>query len=207
MKTYTSKDLHSKDHITTLIRGSVMLAIILAGVVCIKLGMLDKYLANTGIGNLSEKMTGVYIIAACLAGIFLLINLDNFIMSKKYEKAFVKLNEEELVEQIQNHLIHVEKSGKKPIFFTEKYLISVNTNIIPMEIIDWLYVTQTKNGPLFKLFTLEGKEVATGISGYNKHAKACTEAIIKANPKVLTGYSSDNETLHKKHVSEFKKRK
>lgn len=207
MKTYQAKDLHSKAHVTTLIRGLFMLAIIGVAVIFIKLGKIDDLISKNGGIKLSENMTGVYIIAACLAGIFLLINFDNFFMSRKYEKLVRKYTDAELLEQVQNHLIYVHKKGKKPIFFTQKYLIAVNTNIIPMALIDWQYTVTNRNGPVFKLKTLEDKEVATGISGYDKHAKPCIEALVKANPNLIVGYSLENSKLHKKHVSAYKKQK
>lgn len=203
MKKYNSKDLHSKNHIRSVISGCSGIALICAFILVCGTGVFDKYVKNPE--GISGNMNVLWMIGGLLSLTIIIVMLSNIFSSKKYEELVLNYTEEDLLEQMNNHMIYVSKSGKTSIYFTEKYLISVNNTIVPMNMLAWQFIRTTKNGPIYVLKTLDGKELSAGISGYKKHAEPCTEAIKKANPGILIGYNSDNETLYKKHKAEYKK--
>jgi len=147
------------------------------------------------------------VLGGCIFLIAAIMFFSDLYGYNKMKKKIASFDEKEILDQLNSHLLHAHtnsKSGRISCFFTEKYVISVGSDIIPVDDIDWTYVQIQNSTPYYVIRLLNNREFRPGVLAYKDAVKPCDSALLKANPKILVGATKENSDKHKERVKEYR---
>lgn len=143
-------------------------------------------------------------------GVLLLIFSLHF---RKLRKQLNTFGEDDVLDQINHHTIHVFMKKKWPqTFFTEKYVFDLENAVLEVSSIDMAYGADYYGKTCIALFPIDGHQynVCPGIDVQGRNAPSdekilCLNALAQANETIMIGYTATNTKMHSAHCKEYKK--
>ncbi len=209
----------TKDLFSMRPRRSLCLKIFLIGLIPLTIGtaLLITRLLSPSISNkfgwwvtCTILFFGFGIACTVSLAVLLLIFSRHFRKMQKQLKAF---GEDDVIDQINHHTIHVFMKKKWPqTFFTEKYVFDLENAVIDVSTIDMAYGADFYGKTCVALFPVDGRKynVCPGIEVQTDNRQTnekllCLDALVKANKAIMVGYTATNTKLHSAHCKEYKK--
>lgn len=198
-----------KDIIKGKVLGAVIFFLSVALAVYVALfyfDIVDLYWLQDLMPNKNFDFYENKMVLVLISGLFLLLGCLLFFSERFYigkiKKNLAEFSEDDVLDQMNGHLLFVSKYGKDPVFFvTDKYIIHKNTFICKTQDVSWVYMERAKeyNNLMIRLRNNKTYNGGSTIAG-NGQQKQCIEAMSKVCSDLLVGATKENKEKHKDRI-------
>ena len=201
---YSLKDICTKkpgNLVALIISGALFVYVLLFFLGSVSLDFILEYVPNKEMDLDSFKLpllltVGlVFLIAA-------IVFISDTVTQSRISKSLTEYTEDDVLDQMNNHLVYVFTYHKEPRFFvTEKYIVSKNGFVCSTHDVSWTFQQKVKDNNLFIIKLRDNTELnAGGFIAMGGKVNECREAMSSVVSGLLIGDTKENREAHKERV-------
>ena len=201
---YSLKDIVTTKNgnlIALIISGALFVYVLLVFLGTVSIDFILEYVPNKEMDLDSMKLPLLFT-AGLILLIAAIIYISDIVTQSRISKSLTEYTEDDVLDQMNNHLVYEFKYHNEPRFFvTEKYIVSKNGFVCSTQDISWTYQQKSKENNLFIIRLRDNTELnAGGFIAMGGKVDECREAMSSVVSGLLIGDTKENREAHKERV-------